>query len=100
MALDAEWFKDLWLRIIEALRAAGSEEVEEQAKQIITDILQPIAEHGLPSEQEEQLKAMLKARFGPLSHALTEASDEIACMVGKLALEAALSAAERINPAD
>jgi len=100
MALNAEWFEQLWQRIIDALRGAGSEELEEQAKQIIRDILEPIAEHGLPSEQEAQLKALLKARFGPLAHVLTEASDEIACMVGKLALEAALSAAERINPND
>jgi len=36
MSLDAEWFSALWQKIIDALRGAGSEELEEQAKQIIT----------------------------------------------------------------
>jgi hypothetical protein len=100
MALNAEWFVQMWERLLDALKGVGNEELEEQAKQIIRDVLGPIAEHGLPSEQEAQLKEMLRAKAGPLAHLFTEASDEIARMVGKLAMEAALAAAEQINPHD
>lgn len=98
--MDIEWLKALWARILAALHDAGTAEIEERVKTHIREVLEPIARDGLPPEQEAELKTWLKERTGPASHILTEASDEIACMVGKLALQAALAAAEQINPND
>lgn len=95
--MDVEWLKSLWARILAALRDAGTEEIEECVKEHIREVLEPIARDGLPPEQEAELKTWLKERTGPASHILTEISDELVRLVGKLALDAALSAAERIN---
>lgn len=101
MAADwIEWFKEMWSRLIAALQESGSEEAEELAKKFITESLGPIAEHGLPPAQEKELKEWLRGKVGPLAHILTEISDEISRKVGQLALEAALEAAEKINPND
>jgi hypothetical protein len=95
--MDVEWLKALWGRILAALRDAGTAEIEERVKAHIREVLDPIARDGLPPEQEQELKAWLKDRTGPAAHMLTEISDELVRLIGKLALDTALAAAEGIH---
>jgi len=100
-----------WDKVVDALKAglaklweivkgASVEEVEEQTKLAIQAVLGPIAEQGLPKTQEDQLVAWLRGRLGPAAQPVVNISDEIVKAVGRLALEAALEQAERINAAD
>ena len=86
--MDVEWLKALWGRILAALRDAGTAEIEERVKAHIREVLDLSRAMGY-HRTRARAQGVVEGPHGPAAHMLTEISDELVGLIGKLALDTA-----------